>query len=53
MNRRQHFFSAWYQDQRQYRMGKEEWTYLAQLTIGCILAWGLGLIIGGIWLLFI
>jgi hypothetical protein len=45
MNRRQR--------QPQYSMRKEEWKYIAQLTIACWPAWGLGLVIGFIWLLCI
>ena len=51
MNRTQRLFLSWYRDQRHYTMTTEEWTYVAQLTTACVLGWGLGLVIGGIWLL--
>ena len=46
-------FRAWYQDQRRYRMSTEDWIYVGALIIGSLVAFGLGLVLGFIWLLFI
>jgi hypothetical protein len=46
-------FRAWYQDQSKYSMSWEDWIYCGILLWSCIVSFGIGLVIGFIWLLFI
>jgi hypothetical protein len=40
-------YRAWYQPE--YRMQEEEYQYIGLLSFTCILAWGLGLLVGFLW----
>jgi hypothetical protein len=52
-NRIERFYSAWYIDQRRYRMSREDWIYCGSLLLASVIAFGLGLVIGIIWTLFL
>lgn len=52
-NRIERFYRAWYQDQRRYHMSREDWIYCGLLLWSCIVSFGIGLVIGFIWLRFI
>jgi hypothetical protein len=49
-NRVESFFSAWYIDQRKYRMSQEDWHHCAYMLLSWIWSFVLGLAIGFIWI---
>ena len=51
-NRIERFYRAWYKQPR-YSMSWEDWIYCGLVLWGCIVGFGVGLVIGLIWTLFI
>jgi hypothetical protein len=45
------YFDYWYQPRM--RLSSEEWLYIAVLAVSWIASWGVGLLLGGLWLLML
>lgn len=46
-SRSQHMYKSWYRSS--YKLEGEEYQYIGYLCLTCIVAWGLGLVVGVFW----
>lgn len=47
------YFKRWYRPESEYHLESEEYWFIAYLITSCAIAFGLGLLLGLLWVVFI